>query len=871
MNLIDIKLLWRDWRGGQLNLIVSALILAVMVVTAVSLLADRVERGLTEQISSFLAADLALRGGIEISDEYRTKAAELALETADVSEFRTVVFVGENNHLASIKAVESNYPLRGVIELADAIDATEVSKSTSGPPMGEVWIEPRLLTLLGIKLGDRLEIGYSSLKVAALIINEPDRGSGFAGIGARVIMSQADIPASQLVRPGSRIQYKLLMSGSEDNVQAYQDWYSQKQGLKAPQGVATEAGSQQSENPQGSHYRLVTPQTAEQSLAQALQRGRSFLLLSGTIGVLLAGLAMALASHRYARRLTDQVALMKAWGQPTAQIRRSHLLRLSVIAASATMLGIACGWLAHYFLLEVARGLFDAELPLPSWRPWVIATVTGFVCVIGFALPALWHLPTIAPLKVLRRDLPDSLVSQGKRLVIGIAALMGLTLWYSQSVVMSLLFLGALFALFAVCALVAMQILKLVRRFGHWRGSYVRLGLANLWRRRGQTMIQLVGFSTTLMLLLVVTGMRINLVSEWQAQLPDDTPSHFVFNVATTELEPVQTLLKVSQVETGNWFPMVRGRLVKINGETITRERMSQSDGLSREVNFTQASELPFENEIVTGQWWSGEPAVVEFSMEQEVADEIGVGLGDEIEFSIGGLPITARLTSIRSVNWQSMTLNFYVIFNPGSLDRFTPTWATTVINSEGSKTISVDDSDVSQGAVNNRQGVVRQQAPFVAKLVRQFPTVVALEVSDIIERIRMVISRVTQGLEMILLLVLACAAMVLFAAIGVSYDERLRENAILRTLGSSRKVVIGALAVEYIALGAIAGFIASCGAEIVLYFVQTRVFDLTPGWHPLLWLLGMILGVVLITVLGVLRSREIITVPPLQSLRQIT
>ena len=845
MRMIDLKLLWRDWRGGQLNLVVSALVLAVMVVTAVSLFADRVERGLNQQISSFLAADLAVSGGIEINDEYRQQAANVGLEVAETVRFRSMVFAGERNHLAAVKAVDQAYPLRGDMELSATLAAEQVIKLARGPEPGEAWVEARLLNLLDIAIGDTVEVGYVKLKVTHLIVNEPDRGTGFSGTGARLMMSTQDLAASQLIRPGGRYSYRLLMRGDASAIQAYSDWFEQQQETADADSVP--------------HYRLLTPENAEEQLSEALARGRAFLLLSGTIGVLLAGLAMALASQRYASRLTDQVALMKAWGQSATAIRRSQFFRLFVIAAVATTVGVALGWLAHYLLLEVVRGVLNVVLPLPGWRPWLVATITGFVCVLGFALPALWHLPRIEPLRVLRRDLPDTLMGQGRRLLIGIGALLLLAYWYSGSLVVAALFLAALFALFAVCALIAMQILRLVRGFGSWRGSYTRLGLANLWRRRGQTLVQLVGFSTTLMLLLVVTGMRTNLIAEWEAQLPDNTPSHFLFNVSTPQLEPIKALLDGHGVTTTDWYPMVRGRLVAINGEAISRERMARSDGLSREVNFTQTDALPEGNAIVSGEWWSGIDTITapraEFSLEQEVATEIGIVLGDEVEFSIGGLRFSAKVTSIRSVNWQSMTPNFYVVFYPGLLDKYSPNWITAVRGGDGS--------------THSREALTHQ-APFVQSMVKQFPTAVVLELRDVIERIRDVITRVTQGLELILFAVLACGGLVLFAAIGVSFDERLRENAILRTLGSSRRIIVGALTVEFATLGLIAGLIAACGAEIVLYFVQTNLFDLSPQWHWNLWLLGVVSGVGLITTLGLLRSRPIISTPPLESLRQL-
>ena len=840
--MLDLKLLWRDWRGGQLNLIVSALVLAVMVVTAVSVLAERVEKGLEEQITSFLAADLAVQSSLKMDPEFSLKANELGLQTANIAFFSSMVFSQGRNHLASVKVVEHSYPLRGWIEVSQIEDLQQSELLDHGPEKGEAWVEARLLNLLDLSVGEDIEVGYSRLKISRIIVNEPDRGTGFSATGARIMMSDADLAESQLVRPGSRISYRLLMSGTEGNIQAYTSWYKDSE----------------KDNPEKfSHYRLRTPENAEQQLAEALERGRSFLLLSGTIGVLLAGLAMALASQRYALRLTDQVALMKAWGQSAQSIRRSQLIRLLVITGIASLLGIVLGWLAHYLLLIAAQGLFDASLPAPGIRPFAVAIITGFVSVMGFALPALWHLPTIAPLKVLRRDLPDSLVSQGKRVALGIIALLLLTYWYSGSIIISLTFLGTLFALFAICAFIALQALKLVQGFGSWRGSFVRLGLANLWRRRGQTMVQLIGFSVTLMLLLVTTGMRTNLVAEWQAQLPENSPTHFLFNVSSTEVAPLKNLLDEEGVVADRWYPMVRGRLVALNDEPLSIERLRKTDGLGREVNFTQTADLPPSNEIVQGTWWKNsenEGLPSQFSIEEEVAQALGVTIGDTIEFSIGGLRFSAELTSIRTVDWQSMNANFYIIFSPGVLDRFSPNWLTALRTPE-------------QDKPSNQ---LLPSDSFVSKIIKDYPATVVLELGQVVDRIRDIINRVTLGLEMILLLVLACGALVLFAAIGVSYDERLRENAVLRTLGSSRKIVAGGLAVEFAVLGAIAGIIASAGAEFMLYLVQTRVFDLQPNWHWELWVLGVSAGVVVITALGLLRSREIIIVPPLQSLREI-
>ena len=423
MQLIDLKLLWRDWRGGQLNLIVSALVLAVMVVTAVSLLADRVEGGLNQQVGSFLASDLVVQAGIEIGPEYVDQAKSLDLQTANMAQFRSMVFAGDNNHLASVKAVSQAYPLVGQMELVTNLNESSIEKKSSGPAKGEVWVDPRLLELLDVEVGDQIEVGYSALTITQLIVHEPDRGTGFSMSGARVMMAYSDLQDAQLIRPGSQIRFRLLMAGESNSINDYTEWFEQRK--------------EQTIEQEGQHFRLLTPDNSEQSLAQAIQRGRSFLLLAGTIGVLLAGLAMALAANRYAERLTDQVALMKAWGQTSRRIRRSQIVRLMILTLVATIIGMALGWLVHFFLLEVAKELFSAELPAAGWRPWWVALLTGFACMLGFALPALWHLPMIEPLRVLRRDLPDDFISSSRRIMIGVATLLALTYWYSQDIVVS--------------------------------------------------------------------------------------------------------------------------------------------------------------------------------------------------------------------------------------------------------------------------------------------------------------------------------------------------------------------------------------------------------------------------------------------------
>lgn len=836
---VDLKLLWREWRSGQLRLIIGSLIIAITVVTSVGLVADRIEQGLRQQISSFLGADLALQGSLKIPKAASEKAKQLQLTQSDVAMFRSMVFIGDRSKLAEVKVVDQQYPLRGDLKVTARFDQSKAEVIQGGPDSGEVWIDARLLNLLDVSLGEELELGYSKFKISRVIVNEPDRGSGYALTSARVMINQDDLAATGLAGKGSRVNYYLLMSGEQQNIQSFEQWFKQQQQVDA------------------NHFKLRTPQGAESRLSEALQRGRTFLLLSGTIGILLAGLAMALASYRHAQRLQSQTALMKAWGVSANSVRRSFIVRLLLITVVATVIGMMLGWLVHLALLGIAKGLFEAQLPPPTSQPWLLSAITGFVVTLGFAVPAFWHLPAVSPLAVLRKDIKQSYLGNSTRILIGLLTLIALSYWYSKSLMMTAVFIGGLILLVLVCSLIALVFIRGFNSFGNWRGSYVRLGLANLWRQRGLTLLQLIGFSITLMLLLVTIGIRGSLIKDWQAQLPDNAPTHFIFNVASNELSQVKTILEQNQVVADQWYPMSRGRLVSINGQAITQAQFAKARGLSREVNFTEATQIPESNTLIEGSWWDAKTdhsQQTQFSMEQDVAEGFGVKLGDKLEFSVGGIRFEAELTSIRQVDWESMQANFYVIFNPGALSKFSPNWLSSV---------------VAKQPQNQQQTVIEQQAEFVPKLLKNSPTVAVIPLGNVIDQIRVMISRVTQGLELILVLLLACGAMVLLATITISLNAKLKESAVLRAIGCSRKLILGAVTVEFLVMGLIAGIIAAAGAEIILSLIKAQVFDMPVSLHPWLWFGGMAAGAILITALGVLQSQSVFRVPAMQSLKE--
>ncbi len=821
------KLLRRDWRGGQLALVAVAVTLSVAIIAGVALLADRVERGLVREMGSFLAADLAVRSGVAVPDAFRAEAAAIALNQAETAEFSSMVFHGDSSHLASVKAVSPTYPLRGQLILSDQpfdSDSSRYEYRTRAPEPGKVWVEERLLPLLGAELGDFIEVGDVALQVERVLLQEPDRGTGLSLVGARVMMNLDDLASSGLIQPGSRVEYQLLVSGSAAQVEGFETW------AEANASV---------------HQDVRRPERAEQRVTRTVDRGRRYLLLAGTVGLLLAGVAQALASFRYAQRHIAEAALIKSWGASRGEVRRLYLGQIALLGLLTALVGLALGWGLHWLLLAAVREFLPVELPAAGAMPYLVAAASGLLCLAGFTLPSLWHLPNISPMRVLRRDLDTRPLSGVRRALWGAATLILLLSFYAADLELVSGFLAGLAAVVLLLGLFAYLFLyRLGSRYGHWYGSYWRLAMANLLRRPNQTSLQLIAFSFGLMLLLVMVMMRTSLLDEWRLQIPEDAPNHFLINVAGGELDDINARLAQRNLAADAWYPMVRGRLTHLNGEDITERR--GVEGLRRELNLTWSDIMPSDNQLVAGTWWPAEPSDrVLVSIEQEMATELGAGLGDQLTFSLGGLELEAEISSLRSLNWDSMNPNFYMIFAPGTLDDFAPTWITS-LNIPAAERLVVSD------------------------ILRAHPTVLVLSLDAVIERIRGVIKQATRGLEMIFALVLGCGLLVFYAAIAASFEERAQEVAILRTLGAGQRLILAAVAAEFAALGALSGLVAACASELTLWVLQVLVFELPLRFHPWIWLTAPLAGALFIGVLGVLRTRGLIRTPPMQSLRAL-
>ena len=827
MNLTFVlRMAWRDWRSGELGLLLIALVVAVGTVTSVSLFVDRLHQALIDESADFLAADRRIGSSNPIPDEFRVAARARDLAIADTMSFPSMVFVGdEKNQLVSVKAVGSGYPLRGVLKVADEPFAAGLV-TREIPSRGEVWLDSRLFPALGILPGDEIEVGLARLKVARVVTQEPDRGGSMYDLGPRLLMHIDDVPATEVVMPGSRISYRLLLRGEESQLEALRD-----------------------ELPLEPNYRWQGIRESSPSIGSALNRAESFLLLGGLIGVLLAGVAVALSAHRYARRHYDHVGILKTLGATPNQILWGYVVLLLAIGTSAVLLGLLVGTGLHLAIVALLQSLLPVALPMPSARPFILGAATGLICALAFALPPLLHLKQISPMRVIQRDLGSAPVSQYVSYAAAIAGSLGLLIWYSGSLWLTAwTLLGSAVALLIFGAL-ATLLLRGGRAVGMQAGSGWRLALAGLQRRHKENVAQILIFGLAIMLLLILFLLRSSLLDDWRNQIPADSANHFVLNIVPDEVEQLEAMLAGSTQNQGGLYPMIRGRVVQANGidaETWEAEhRPSDAPGprLQSERNLTWASEMPADNSIVEGQWWAPHEQGALVSLEEDYARSLGLKIGDRLRFDIAGQSVDVEISSLRRLDWESMRPNFFIIFSPNALHDFPATYMTSFY-------------------------LPPEDKRFLNTLLSEFPTITVIEVDAIIAQVQSIISRVTQAVELVLALVVASGCLVLIASIQASRDARMVEHALIRTLGGSRKLIAGSLFAEFAVLGLFAGVVAVVGAEITVAMLQLNVFELAVNLHPWLWIVGPLAGSVLILLVGMFGARSLISTPPIIVLR---
>lgn len=861
------RFLWRDLRGGELKLLTLSLIMAVCSVTAIALFTDRLERALLNESANMLAADRVLSGRQQPPRAWLQEAGQRGLKTGEFISFASMVFSDQGNILVSAKAVSPSYPLRGDLRVADVpFGASFISNA--GPAPGTVWVESRVLPALAIEVGDPIYIGNATLTVSQVLVQEPDRQQGgmMENAGPRLLMSLNDVPATGVIQPGSRVSYRYLFAGEQQSLNTFAEWLET-----------------QPEN----EYRLRDVREESEEVSEALNRAESFLMLGSLFAVTLAGLAIALTARRYSHRHFDHVAILKTLGLTASQINTMYSLLLGILWVVAVVTGSLTGWLIHEAILAVLGSLMQVTLPAASITPFFIGALTALLCLAAFALPPLWGLRSVSPLRVLRKDVAMEGSSQWLPYIAGVGGILALILWYSGDVYLTALIAIAVAMVFAVLALASYLLLKSGTSTGMRAGSAWLLAKSALRRRSQQSVLQIMVFAVTFMSLLTLSLLRSDLISDWQAQLPEDTPNHFMMNITEAQLSGIEAFYQQRNLQGNPFYPMMRAGLLTVNGEPVRRSRdddaqpsnltervaedsgpgntpavddesgqmsvASEQDGtgddeslrpVTRQITWTPT--LPPDNEVVAGQWWHDDARPGEVSVEQDYAERLDLALGDELVFEIEGQQVTVTVSSFRTVRWDNMQPNFFFIFSPGSLEQFGATYLSTLLL-EGEQKLMLND------------------------LLRAFPTIVVLEVDAIIAQIQRIIFQVSSAIELIAALVLVSGALVLLACVNATLGERYRENAILRTLGASRQLILRAMLFEYAFIGAVAGMMATLGAEAALYFLQTQVFEQTFSLHLWVWLAGPVLGTAIIAGIGFAATRRVVNTSPLLVLRQLT
>ncbi len=817
--------LLRDARAGELRVLFFALLVAVAASSAIGYFSARLNDAMLLRASEFLAADLRLSGSSPASQEQIDAGLKLGLDHAQAVEFSSVVAAADGIQLASVKAANSRYPLRG--ELRSAAEPYAPEEVGSGPRPGEAWAEARLMVALNLKIGDELEIGAKTLRLSRVLTYDPDTAGDFYSLTPRVLMHLDDLAATEVVQPGSRVRFRELWRGDADTLAAYRQ--------------AVEAGLEPNQ-------RLDDARDGNRQVGGALGRAERYLNLASLAAVLLAGVAVALSSARFAARRFDASALLRCLGLSRREALALFGLQLALLGLVACVIGALLGWAGQHALFYLLRGLIPDDLPPANLWPALAGMATGLVALAGFALPPLAALGRVPPLRVLRRDMLP--VPASSWLVYGAALIaLGLIMWrLSLDLRLTLALLGG--GLLAALLLGGLLLLGLqsLRRLLQRAALPWRLGLGQLLRHPLAAAGQSLAFGLILLAMALIALLRGELLDTWQDQLPEDAPNHFALNVLPAERDAFAARLAELSPHPAPLYPVVPGRLIMINGEPVRQLVTKESRGeraIQRDLSLTWAEDLPSDNLITAGNWWGAAHAseLPGVSVESELAESLQLKLGDQLRFNVGGIERDAQVTSLRQVDWDSFQPNFYMIFEPQTLQDLPATYLTSFYLPPG------------------------QDAELVA-LSRAFPSVTLLQVDALLAQLRSILAQVTLAIEYVLLFVLAAGITVLLAGLQATLDERIRQGALLRALGAERKLLISARRAEFGLLGAAAGLLAALGCELVSFLLYRYAFDMS--WQPHPWLLLLpLIGALLIGLAGVLGTRRALNASPLSVLRE--
>ena len=836
MKLSFLRLGWRtllrDLRAGELRLLMVAVTLAVAALTSVGFFADRLQGGLQRDALQLLGGDVVVASDNPTPQAFVDKAQALGLQTVGTMGFPTMGRAsdaqGGASKLVALKSVAAGYPLRGTLKVADAPGAAEQA-TRDIPAPGEVWVDAPLLDALGLAMGDQLLLGDAQLRIARIIVIEPDRGAGFMSFAPRVMLNAADVPATGLVQPASRITYRFAVAGQPAAVKAFAEWAAEE--VKKPDVRAVRVESLESGRPE---------------MRQTLDRAQKFLSLVALLAALLSAVAVALAARGFAADHLDASAMLRVLGQSQRTIAGAYTTEFALIGVFASALGVAVGYLVHNVFVLLLSGLVESALPAPSLWPVAFGLGMGLTLLLAFGLPPVLQLAQVPPLRVIRRDVGGLKPASLAVLCVGVAGFAALLLAVSSDLKLGLIAVGGFAGAVALFAGLSWVAVKLLRKSVNETTAprWLVLATRQISARPAYAVVQVSSLAVGLLALVLLVLLRTDLISSWRQATPPDAPNRFVINVMPEQADDFQKNLQTNGVAKYDWYPMIRGRLLAVNGQPVGPDNYTEDRAkrlVDREFNLSTAVQQPPHNQIVAGRWTENEAGAV--SVEEGIAETLGLKLGDRLLFDIGGVQNEARITSLRKVDWGSMRANFFVMYPVQQLEGVAITY------------LAAYRAPEVQGFDN--------------ALVRQFPNITNVDMASAINQVQRVLDQVIRAVEFLFAFTLAAGLVVLFAAVTATREERAREFAIMRAVGARASLLRQVQRAELVGVGLLAGFLASAVAVGVGWGLARYVFDF--AWTASLWvpLAGALAGAVLALLAGWWGLREVLRRPVVETLRR--
>jgi len=819
-------MLARDWRAGELRVLAAALVIAVASVTSVAFFADRVRQALVRDAHQLLGGDLLLIADEPWQDDIRGEIAKRGLRQAEATWFISMARHGDVAHLSGIKAVTGNYPLRGRMRIADAPNSAD-RPTERGPDPGTVWLDERLFSLLGVKVGESIELGDARLRVAAVLTLEPDRGASFFNLAPRVLMNLSDVPATGLVQTGSRVYYYLLAAGEPETIGALGDWLKPRLGRG---------------------QRLESLENARPEARATIERAEQFIGLTALLAVILAAVAIALSTRRYTRRHLDGYAVMRCLGATQRRLVSLFAWEFAALGIVAGALGCALGFAVQAGLEHWLGRLLAVSLPAPTFRPALQGFGTGIVILLGFAVPPLLQLKNVPAMRVIRRDAgppkQGALVAYG----IGFAAFAGLIFWQAGSARLAGYVLGGFLAALVVSGLLGYFLIQMIAKLGTRARASWHYGLASLRRRSVANTVQVSGLALGLTAILLLTFTRADLLEAWRAKTPPDAPNRFILNIQPDQRAPLAEFFAAEHLPPPVTYPMIRGRLMAINGQAVKAEAYEDQRTkrlVEREFNLSFMATLPAHNSVSAGRWFQRRDLTDgALSVEEGIAKRLNIAVGDTLTWSVAGREFTAPVTNLRKLDWDSMRVNFFVITTPNLLEDRPTSYLTSFYLPGGA-----------HDAMN--------------RLVARFSNLTVVDMSAILNQVLRIVDQVVNAVQIVFLFALAAGVLVLYSALLATQDERLQEAAVMRALGAARAQIAKAQQAEFLALGLIAGVLASISAFSIGYVLADRVFNFPYAFSSWIWVAGPILGLACVSFNAWMGARAALNHPPMLALRE--